>query len=279
MRKQVGVIRGSIARSLPTGRPVAWIAVVLGAGFIAVCSAEEPNRPQLDLNRASPTYDIVKREIKIDGDLADWNGVEANAVGGRRHLWYGQDMTPAKWRGDKDHSYSWRATWNGNRLYFLFEITDDNVIVPPQQPNSFLNDCIEILLDPKNTGGNRADETDGKKTLNGYEMHFLPGEKQLVFVDDALSPLYPIASPQNELFKKQWNGETAFKKTPGGYVMEIAFSIPGVQLKPDMVMGMDTDTCDDDGASRKSLQIWTGKQVDFWITMDHYGKVTLKGAK
>ena len=260
-------------------RCIAWIGMVLCAGFMPGCSKEDRDRPQLDLDRPSPTYDIVKREITVDGGVADWEGVAENAVKGPNHLWFGQDMTPDKWRGDKDHSYSWRATWNGNKLYFLFEVTDDIVIDPPQQPNSFLNDCIEILIDPKNKGGRRFDETGGKKTLHGYEMHFLPGKRQLVFVDDALSPLYPIASPQNELFKKQWNGETAFRKTQTGYVMEIAFSIPGIQLKPGMVMGMDTDTCDDDGASRKSLQIWTGKQVDFWVTMDHYGKVTLKGAK
>ena len=43
-----------------------------------------------------------------------------------------------------------------------------------------------------------------------------------------------------------------------------------------MSFGLDTDTCDDDGEGRKSLQIWSGKQVDFWLTMDHYGRVTLK---
>jgi hypothetical protein len=58
--------------------------------------------------------------------------------------------------------------------------------------------------------------------------------------------------------------------------MEIAFSIPDVELKRGMSFGLDTDTCDDDGEGRKSLQIWSGKQVDFWLTMDHYGRVTLK---
>ena len=41
------------------------------------------------------------------------------------------------------------------------------------------------------------------------------------------------------------------------------------------VLGVETDVCDDDGDGRKSLQIWTGRQVDFWITMDHYGKLRL----
>jgi len=81
--------------------------------------------------------------------------------------------------------------------------------------------------------------------------------------------------PQTERFRKEWNGQTAVQKTDTGYIMEIAFSIPGVELKPGLRMGMDTDTCDDDGQSRKSLQIWASGQVDFWLTMAHYGKVTL----
>ncbi|RKX36621.1 MAG: hypothetical protein DRP64_18355, partial [Verrucomicrobia bacterium] len=164
---------------------------------------------------------------------------------------------------------------SGNTLYFLFEVTDDIVVDPARQPNSFLNDCIEILLDPQNQGGPRFDETTGQKTLHGYEMHFLPSEGQPVFVNDALSPMYPMDNPQNELFREEWAGQTAARKTESGYIMEIAFSIPGVELESGMIMGMDTDTCDDDGQGRKSLQIWTGKQVEFWLTMDHYGKVTL----
>ena len=57
--------------------------------------------------------------------------------------------------------------------------------------------------------------------------------------------------------------------------MEIGFSIPGVTLQSGTVLGLDTGVCDDDGDGRKSLQIGTGKQVDFWITMDHYGKLRL----
>jgi len=218
---------------------------------------------------------MVKRAITVDADISDWQGVTANRVDGPEHLWFGQDMTPEKWKGNADHSYQWRAAWSGNKLYFLFEVTDDIVVDPAQQPNSFLNDCIEILLDPRNQGGPRFDEEDGKKTLHGYEMHFLPSEGQLVFVDDALSPMYPMTNPQTDLFHEKWAGETAVRKTGTGYVMEIAFAIPGVELKPGLVMGMEIGIGDDDGQGRKSLQTWTGKQVDFWLTMDHYGKVTL----
>lgn len=236
----------------------------LGAG------CKSPVRPD-----RIPAYDVVERPIAVDADVSDWQGVAAVSVKGAEHLWFGQGMTPDKWKGNADHSYQWRAAWSGNRLYFLFEVSDDRVVDPAQQPNSFLNDCIEIMIDPQNRGGARFEEADGKKTLHGYEMHFLPSTGQPVFVDDALSPMYPMSSPQNGLFREKWDGQTAVRKTQTGYIMEIAFSIPGVQLKPGLVLGLDTDTCDDDGQGRKSLQIWASGQVEFWLNMDRYGKVRL----
>lgn len=235
----------------------------------AGCSSIEPK------DSVSPAYEIARRTITVDADISDWEGVAANRVEGREHLWYGQGMTPEKWNGNSDHSFQWRAAWAGNKLYFLFEVADDTVVDPAQQPNSFLNDCIEILLDPRNQGGPRFNETDGRKTLNGFELHFLPSEGQLAFVDDAVSPMYPMTHPQNDLFRGRWAGETAVRKTTVGYIMEIAFAIPDVELKPGKVMGMEVGIGDDDGQGRKSLQIWTGRQVDFWLTMDHYAEVTL----
>ncbi len=218
-----------------------------------------------------PEYEIVNRTITVDAEISDWAGVAANRVAGREHLWYGQGMSPEQWKGDADHSYRWRAAWAGNTLFFLFEVTDDIVIDPAQQPNSYLNDCIEILLDPQNQEGPLFVEgANGNKTYNGYEMHFLPSEGQPVFIRD-----YSMENPQTEQFKREWDGRTAVQKTDTGYIMEIAFSIPGVELKSGLTMGMDTDTCDDDGEGRKSLQIWGSGQVEFWLTMDHYGKVTL----
>ncbi len=50
-------------------------------------------------------------------------------------------MTREKWRGNEDLSYRWRAAWSGDKLYFLFEVTDDRVI-PAGQTSSYLCDCI-----------------------------------------------------------------------------------------------------------------------------------------
>lgn len=232
---------------------------------------ESPEKPQLN----HPKCDVVKRQITVDGDPSDWEGVEANVVAGEEHLWFGQDMTREKWHDDADHSYRWRAAWHDNKLYFLFEVTDDRHIDPPTQENSFLNDCIEILLDPKNQKGERKVEQDGKETLRGYEIHFLPTSPVVAFVDDALSPQYPMDSPQTKLFEEEWSGEAAMQKTDDGYLVEIGFSVPELTLEPGIVFGLETGVGDDDGEGRKSLQMWSGNQVDFWITMDHYGEATL----
>ena len=65
------------------------------------------------------------------------------------------------------------------------------------------------------------------------------------------------------------------RKTGDGYLVEVSFTLPDVKLRPGMVFGLDTGVVDDDGQGMKSLQLWTGNQVEFWITMDHYGQVTL----
>ena len=220
-------------------------------------------------------YSFKNSEITVDAKMDDWKDIIENRVEGSDHLWFGQNMTPEKWHGNSDLSYSWKGAWNGNKIYFLFEVTDNIVMQNPQQPNSFLNDAIEILLDHKNSGGPRVLIENDKKVLRGYEMHFLPTKKVMAFVDDALSPMYPIDNPQTDYFVKTWAGEAEVKMTKTGYVMEIGFEIPGLSLGEGMIFGIDTDVCDDDGNGRKSLQIWSGKQVDFWKTMDHYGQIEL----
>ncbi len=259
-------------------RPEAVAALRSGENVLAATCEDLAGGRHIDvglIEAARPVYEAVCRPIVVDGRLDDWQDIAVADVSGAEHLWFGQGMTPQKWQGNRDLSYRWRSAWFDNRLYFLFEVTDETVLDVPSQPNSFLNDCIEILLDPQDRGGRRFLEDGAQKVLRGYEMHFLPGSTPLVFVDDRLSPLYPLDKPQNELFISQWRGEVKVTRTSSGYVMEIGFAVPGVQLDKGMQLGIDTDVCDDDGQGRESLLLWTGRQVDFWITMDHYGHLRL----
>lgn len=229
-------------------------------------------------NRTSAyKYIFSEQSIVVDGDTSDWHDAQWHQVSKADSQWLGQGITRKGWQGPEDLSYSWAGAWDGKeKLYFVFKVNDDVLIDPPTQPNSFLNDCIEIMIDPKNSNGPRFTELNGKKELRGYEMHFLPMNKPIVFVDDSLSPMYPLDNPQNDLFRSAYTGEIAVKKQDTGYVVEMGFKIPGVPLGDGTVLGIDTGVGDDDGEGRESLLIWHSGQVDFWLTMDHYGKVMLR---
>jgi hypothetical protein len=218
-----------------------------------------------------------EREITVDGDVADWSGATWYDVSNAGSQWLGQGITAEGWSGPSDLSYRWAGSWDGKgKLYFIFDVTDDCVISPPAQPNSFLNDCVELMIDYNHSGGPRFTEVTGEKVLRGYEMHFLPTQPPLVFVDDRLSPMYPMAKPQNDLFRNQYAGEIAVRRNARGYVMEIGFKLPGTAVGDGTMLGIDTDVCDDDGKGRESLLIWHSGQVNFWLTMDHYGTVVLR---
>jgi len=237
---------------------------------------------EANAEETSPPYDLVRRPIVVDGNADDWKGVKENAVAGPDHLWFGQGMTREKWRDNDDLSYRWRGAWSGGKLYFLFEVNDDTVVEAGQEA-SYQCDCVEVYLDYDNRGGKRVKVMDGRddwfakcdrRELMGYELHFLPTSPPRVYLDHTHQ--YAIEKPQTDEFRKQWAGEVAVKETSTGYLIELGFSVPDVKLEPGKVLGVETGVCDDDGNGRKAIMMWTGTKGEFWVTMDQYGKVTLK---
>ena len=220
------------------------------------------------------TYAVAERSISVDADTADWAGVPTNRVNSAGHLWVGQGMVKEYWKGPDDLSFTWRSCRHENTLYFLYVVTD-NILSKFNQPNSWLNDCVEICIDPHYLKGIRKDTVDGKIRLHGYEMHFLPSQPPHSFLHDDKS-LYFTAYNQDKDFVYDWNGKIAVKYIPGGYIMELALSVPGVKMVKGMKLGLETAVGDDDGNGRKSLLTWTGLQTDFWISMDKYGVLSLQ---
>ena len=212
-------------------------------------------------------------EVHVDGNIDEWEYIPGNMVDNPDQLWIGQDLVEDSWEGKDDLSFEWKACRNKNRMFFLFVVRDNVLVEPAMQANSFLNDCIEIMLDPENRGGPRFTVTDQGKILHGYEMHFLPAEPNHVFLNDSLAPMYPMESAQDSLFRIKWKGEIVKKDCAEGYVVEIGFEIPGFQIANGTILGMDVDVCDDDGDGRKNLMIWSGTDKEFWLNMNEYPKV------
>jgi len=219
------------------------------------------------------SYLVNNNTIIVDADTADWAGVPSYRVNNARHLWIGQGMCKEYWKGPDDLSFTWRASWHGNTLYFLYVVTDD-VLSRFNQPNSWLNDCVEICIDPNYLRGIRKDTVNGKIGLHGYEMHFLPSRPPHAFLHDDKS-LYFTENNQDSDFVNSWNGKIAVKYTNSGYIMELALSVPALKLAKGVKFGLETAVGDDDGNGRKSLLTWTGLQTDFWIFMDKYGVLTI----
>lgn len=225
---------------------------------------------------------VHSQEINVDGDISDWKNIPAIIVDEKEHLWYGEGLPKGVWKGEDDLSYSWKQAWSNGKLYFLFEVKDDTLSNFDQE-YAWLNDCIEIYLDPHNLGGERITGIGTEETLEnrigkemrGYEMQFLPSRPPKVFVDDSKG-IYFTEADQNTIFEEEWDGEVFTKKTEVGYLMEIAFTVPGVDFKSGQEMGMDVGICDDDGNGRKSLMLWSGYKGEFWLTMDNFMKMTLE---
>lgn len=233
---------------------------------------------------AAPQCDLPQRAIAVDGDLDDWAGIEPIAVHGSEHLWFGQGMTPDKWKGDEDLSYQWRGAWSGERLYFAVEVTDDQ-LVEPSQAKSFLCDCVEIYLDHNHQGGRRVKVLDARedwfakcdpRELMGYELHFLAADPPRVYLDHA--DKYALEKPHTDRYHRDWSGIAALRRTARGYVLEIGFRVPGIELSAGKKLGIEIGVCDDDGQGRESIMMWTGTKSDFWLSMDDYGVATLRGA-
>jgi len=222
----------------------------------------------------SQIYKAIEYAIAIDADTSDWQGILFETINKKTHLWVGQGMLVENWEGLNDLSFTWRAAWKSNKIYFLFVVTD-NKISPFNRPNSWLNDCVEICIDPKLTRGMRKEIKNEKVILNGYETHFLPMLPPHAFMYDDHSP-YFLEKPQDDDFKNLWNGEIAVNYTESGYILELGFSIPETSLQKGTVLGIEIAVCDDDGNSRKSLLTWTGIQNDYWVKMDKYGKLIFK---
>lgn len=242
--------------------------------FFAACSQKK--------GQQHDDYEIADRKIVVDGNIKDWQSISPIKVEGRGHLWIGQGLTEAQWEGNDDLSFNWRAAHHDEKLFFLFEVKDDTLSNFDQQ-YAWLNDCIEIYVDPESSGGSRitgigADNTFEDrigKQMRGYEMQFLPSRPPKVFVDDSKGVYYTNAE-QNSAFKEQWHGEVVTKKTEKGYLMEIAFAVPGSDFQSGQELGLDVAVCDDDGKGRKSLLLWSGDKGEFWVTMDNFKKMALK---
>ncbi|MCL5096154.1 MAG: hypothetical protein M1608_01195, partial [Candidatus Omnitrophica bacterium] len=63
-------------------------------------------------------------------------------------------------------------------------------------------------------------------------MHFLPASPPRVYLDHTFK--YAIDHPQTSRFVREWTGEIASRKVPGGYVLEMRLSFRMKAIEPSL---------------------------------------------
>jgi len=113
------------------------------------------------------TAQIAKTDLSpvIDGDIeATWDMAAANPIANLSNAGDGDSTVTA----------SWRALWDAENIYFLFEVMDDTAVnsgtyVGPA--HWYLHDCMEVFVDMNNS---KADS--GVSNSEGlYQLRFIYG--------------------------------------------------------------------------------------------------------
>lgn len=112
-----------------------------------------------------PVMDLVPATgpPRIDGDLADWDGIETHAVSSD-HIWSGS--VPG---GDADCSAEFRVAYDQESLYVAVDVRDDVVvcnIAPDDVKGHWRSDTVEICVDPSGRSDN---------TLTVFKAGIFPG--------------------------------------------------------------------------------------------------------
>ena len=155
--------------------------------------------PVMDLAPATGT-------LRIDGDLTDWQGVEAHAITSG-HQWSGS--VPG---GEADCSAVFRTVYDQENLYVAVDVRDDVVvcnIAPDDVKGHWRSDAVEICVDPSGRSDN---------TLTVFKAGIFPGttagrEPRAARDADARQGVIEKTAPGMQL---------ASRFTDSGYVIETA---------------------------------------------------------
>jgi hypothetical protein len=237
---------------MPRALRFAWIPLILLA--TTACNGRSGATP----------YQAPGRAITVDGQTDDWAGVPAYRVSGLDHCWWG--LPREAMQGDDDCSYTWRAAWQGNRIFFLVEVRDQTVLEPEEQ-HSYHNDSVEIFVAPGPTVGPR---TEPGGIIHGYELHF-----QGFAENQAFCTRYDQA--QMQLFLDTFAGEMSLQRHEGGYRLEVGFTTPRLELTPGSTVGLWFAINDDDGADkgRETQMILEPTTIHFWSHLEPWARLAI----
>ncbi|OGV40027.1 MAG: hypothetical protein A2020_06010 [Lentisphaerae bacterium GWF2_45_14] len=166
------------------------------------------------------------KKFKIDGDLADWEGIPFIKIANKivlRVPAYAKDKYPngIPIAGENDHSAEYKMTWSDKFLYLAIKVKDDVFTAEDRCSVGQLwnNDSLQVFID---TFGDARGKMSNGFDSNDYNYDFFPRR-------DGSLLAYRRINPERQLCGGLKSGEietaikTAFKILPDGYIYEIAF--------------------------------------------------------
>ena len=195
----------------------------------------------------------AKGPILVNGDLAEWQGARAVALGRSDQIVVGAGKKGA-WRGPKDLSAQVQSQWDGTHLYFAVRVTDDHVALSRKPPDHiYQDDCVEFFLDTRL----REDFTAPFYNDDDIQVLFAPAPEGIV--KTSVSPYGGGRKVRKDDLR------AAFKQSDDGYILEVAIplaSLAGINAEAGRLIGFDValDDLDMDSAAeiREIQMAWAG---------------------
>lgn len=216
--------------------------------------------------------------IRIDGDLSDWEGLEAEERAiGNICMSAGRTLSPPS--DSSDLSGSFRCLADPDNFYVAVKVRDDKLIFGEEKfRDVHKDDSVEIYFD-----GDLAPKKYEKGVTdydaNDAEVRFSKGKDGKVHLEGM-----GLFGNRLFMFPGLWESlgiEAAIKEQPWGYTAEL--KVPkivfvAVPLRPGVKIGFQVMVNDDDdGGDRDSKISWTEDFEDeSWRTTRYFGRLVIE---
>jgi hypothetical protein len=186
--------------------------------------------------------------VMVDGDPSDWAQAAYTTV------------EPKDGAKVEDRSFRFAVEHDDTHLYVICDVKDDELVRQNKGSNLWKDDCVELWIDTLR-GASKFKNMPNHPHL--YQINLAPAATEEGAVDITL---YRNPNPSEPL---RQSIRAVSKKSPGGYVMEIAIPLAELRgsenaLKPEM--GLNISICDSDKHGKKEAGwnhlVWQGEKEE-----------------
>jgi hypothetical protein len=220
---------------------------VLGNVVLSGCASSRAPKACSALPNGKPRPVLVApyRQIVLDGDLADWNGIPFTTVTPATGIF---DPYPKPTSSPADLSFRFAVCHDDEALYVAVEVTDDIISVDSCPAGSvscpaWSADAIEVFIDGNHNHAPDAWIKDGSEWVFGGEF---------ALVANGAANSNASGYPRTFGHADTWQGATNWKAIQKGektarYEFRLAWKVMGAKVRSGDTIGFDISAQDSDG--------------------------------